>query len=300
MRQPFLPVFAVVAASLVLACGGGGGDDGGPAGPGGTSNVTAKIDGTTWHGVGAAARASGGIYTISGASTGTFSLVISLYNISGTGTYGLGINATGFGGTGIVADASGGWSTPLTGMAGTITLTTLTDTRIAGTFSYTATPISGSAAGTKVVTEGSFDMTLTTAGTWNPPTAWAGSSIEATIAGAEYVAATTAVVFNSGTLIFTGTNTTQNLSFTLQSVAGADTYLFSDAAPIRRITLTGDGASPPIWTTDGTSGGSVIVTSLDANRIIGTFSTTLHPLAGTSAAGNVVLSGEFNLGIPHF
>jgi len=56
--------------------------------------------------------------------------------------------------------------TALTGAAGTLTVTSLTATRIAGTFSFTATPLPGSSlvGGTPMaITGGTFDVRIDTA-----------------------------------------------------------------------------------------------------------------------------------------
>ena len=46
------------------------------------------------------------------------------------------------------------------GGTGSITLTTLTSNRAAGTFTFTAKPLAGGATGDKVVTQGAFDVTF--------------------------------------------------------------------------------------------------------------------------------------------
>jgi hypothetical protein len=151
----------LVAACLLAACSDSSSvtdpdDDDNNNGGAGTTRMTATVNGQAWQ-AGAAAGSvvalqhapkSGG-YTIIGVEqTGggigaTMSIMIN--NIAGPGTYTLGLDGvTTYGG---FAGITGGgtWLTPLSGAAGTITISTLTTTRIAGTFSYTATASAGGA-----------------------------------------------------------------------------------------------------------------------------------------------------------
>ncbi|HEY8062475.1 MAG TPA: hypothetical protein VID74_06745, partial [Gemmatimonadales bacterium] len=53
---------------------------------------------------------------------------------------------------------SSGWDTFGAGATGTVTVTTLSATHVAGTFSFSAIPQSGT-TGAMVVTQGAFDIT---------------------------------------------------------------------------------------------------------------------------------------------
>lgn len=294
MRNLFRSALAIVAIAVSAACGGGGDDDD-PNGPGGPTNMSAEVDGESWSGLGNAARAAGGIYTITGVD-GTDGISIQLFNISGPGTYALGMNTTGFGGTAIFSTTGAGWGTPLTGLAGSVTITTLTDTRIAGTFAYEATPLNGSAAGTKQVTDGEFDMLMQTAGAWTPPDPWDGSRLNGRVGTDTVIGATMAVVLNSDDLLFTGHNMTHVMALTVQDLTAIGPFSFHDTAPIRRVQLTDINGSL-IYLTDSTSAGNITVTSMNANRIAGTYTATLKRLG---AAGTITVSGSFDVGIPHF
>lgn len=68
---------------------------------------------------------------------------------------------TSAGGIGTVIDSPSSWSTPLNGASGSATITTLTATRIAGTFQFDADDILG-AATSVAVTAGEFDITVST------------------------------------------------------------------------------------------------------------------------------------------
>jgi hypothetical protein len=295
MRYLLRSALAIAAIAASAACGGGGGDDDGGGGPGGQSNMSARVDGNEWSGLGNAARSAGGIYTVTGAD-GTDGISLQLYNIPGPGTYALGLNATGFGGTAIFSTVGAGWGTPLTGLAGSVTITTLTDTRIVGTFHYDATPLNGTASGTVEVTEGEFDMLLQTAGAWSPPDPWDGSRLNGRAGTDTVIGATMAVVLNGDDLLFTGHDMTHVMAITLQDLAATGAFTFHDTAPIRRVQLT-DINGTIIYLTDSTSTGNITVTSMNANRIAGSYTATLKRLG---AAGTINVSGTFDVGIPHF
>lgn len=284
----------LMAAALSVACGGGGDGDGG-GGPGGQTNMTAQVDGNDFGALGTASRSAGGIYVLTGIDAPN-AISIMLYNIPGPGTYALGMNATGFGGQGIVSNSSDGWGTVLNGRAGSITITTLTDTRIAGTFHFDAEPLSGNSTGTREVTAGEFDMLMQTAGAWTPPNPWAGSQLNGRVGTDTIVGATMAVVFNANNLLFNASDLDHVFAITFQDLTTTGSFSFRDAIPTRRIQYTDPNGSF-VYLTDSTSTGNITITSVNANRIAGTYTATLKRLG---AAGTINVSGNFDVGIPHF
>ena len=141
----------VLLGPVLAACGGGGG--GGPTGPGGgTAAFTATIDGQAFAADSITFTVTGnpgvpgsliisGADVVSGTDYRTLSLSVSF--IGATGAYPIGINiGTTAGGTASVTEVAGStvtiWSTSLNGAAGTVTITSLTATRMKGTFSFTA------------------------------------------------------------------------------------------------------------------------------------------------------------------
>ena len=86
-------VVRVVALVTLVGCGGGTTDPvgGNPS----LINFTARIDGVQWQATGASTvqNPSPGLYSITGIRTGTnpYTMVLSLYNIKGPGTYALGV-----------------------------------------------------------------------------------------------------------------------------------------------------------------------------------------------------------------
>ncbi len=293
------------AAVLWVACGGGGGGNnngGGGGGGGGGAAMTATIDGQAFSGdsgASASAHVQNGVafYAITGAhlsGTTALGITLTLYNVSTTGTYPLGVNSTDFGGVGIVSEGASSWMTPLSGVAGSVTLTTLTSSRIAGTFSFTAMGTTN-ASSIRSVTGGSFDMAITgTPGTVQP---YQGSSMTASLGGTPWVGATITLSKGSGTYSVLGLQlaTTSALSGTsvdiiLNGVNGPGSYALGAANTMMVIVPGGSYSS-----TGNGATGSVVVTSLDANRMKGTFSATLPATIGS---GNLaVTGGTFDLGL---
>ena len=151
----------IVSLGFLAAIACGGGDDNPTTGPNGTlagdGNITATVNGTAWRSSKGADHAtrSGTFIGISTASS-TYVLILGIGNAA-VGTFSLNL-ATGNGSSAIISNSTGGWGTAFAGGTGTITVTVLTATRIAGTFSFDAVPGSGSATGTLQVRNGAFDV----------------------------------------------------------------------------------------------------------------------------------------------
>lgn len=162
--------FALAAMLGILACGGGSDDDGDPTGPppggGGATNGTfsATLNGTAWAATGTVTvtRTSPNFIGIGGAGLGggnAFSLIVGIANATGPGTHTLNLSAGGDGSSVIVGSSTTGYGTAFPGGTGSVTITSLTATRIVGTFSGTAIPSSGTGAN-MVVANGVFDITF--------------------------------------------------------------------------------------------------------------------------------------------
>jgi hypothetical protein len=140
---------------LFLSVAGCGGNDG-PAGPGGGAGMSARVDGQTWtasfaHGL----RDQGG--TVLGvAGQGGGMQINFAFADNGIGTYTIGADGNAF-----LTQGQDGWTAGGAGGSGAVTITTLTDTRIAGTFAFTAVAVTGGASGTREVTQGTFDVEFT-------------------------------------------------------------------------------------------------------------------------------------------
>jgi hypothetical protein len=297
------------AVALLVASAGCGGDGNDPAGPGPDQNggggpMTAMIDGAAWSAdeTGITAQelpALAGAFLIQGTevlSTTEFRAIsLSLYNIAGTGTYALGVNTMMYGGTGLVVDGGDGWGTPLSGAAGTVTLTVLDPSRIAGTFSFTADASTGSATGTKTVTNGAFDLLLASGGSLDPVPANMGGRMAATVGGSPWNAATVAASTFGGSFILTTSNTAYTLSISVPSAAAPGTYVLGGTSSLQ-VTDIGGSTSWFCCSGGGSGSGSVTIDTLTADRATGSFQATLDPVGSGSTLG--IVGGTFDVGLP--
>jgi hypothetical protein len=144
---------------LAIALAGCGGDSTGPEITIPTpinGSMSARIDGTNWSAVGLTAIASAGSPTIIsiGATNTQFTLGMAWVD-SGPRTYtvgqSIGLNAT-------LTSGSSAWNAAATLGSGSITVTTRTAERVAGTFTFTMVPAGAGVTGTRSVTNGVFDI----------------------------------------------------------------------------------------------------------------------------------------------
>jgi len=302
---------ALLLLSLA-ACGGSSSSTGPTGGTGANGTFTATIDGAPWvsstnqtAGGSSAANAVPGLVTLTGtkivSSTNYTTISLLLGYLSGPGTYPLGVNqATTAGGAGIVSTASGSsfstWSTNLTGSAGTVTITSLTSTRIGGTFQFTAPPQSfTTTTGTRVVTNGVFDLPLPANFTLAPATN-KGSKITGTIGGVAWNAASTVALGGSG--IFSMAGSTDSLTVSLvtgRPVSAGSSYPIGGTqggiqGATMQVVKTGTSLS---WTSGtGTSSvGTLTITTLSGNRATGTIVATL------AGSGALVVNVTFDIRI---
>ena len=152
-----------VALALAGACGGDKSSTvTGPTGTTGTvTNGTfrATINGTSWSaagGVGVSRQTTSNIVAVAAVSS-TYTIAFGISNLTAPGTFSLNTGQLNL--ANVSAATGQGWSTVAPGGTGSIVITTFTANRIAGTFSFTAAPLSGGATGTLTVTNGSFDLT---------------------------------------------------------------------------------------------------------------------------------------------
>lgn len=307
MSRPLL----LTAFLLLAACGGDSGTGPNvppppppPPPPGGAGSFTAKIDGQSWAATAsvlfAGSHLASGAYTFGGtdmSSGANRAISITLLNVPGPGTYPLGTGAGVAGGIGIVADNGGGWATPLDGRSGTITLTTLTDSRATGTVSFVALANAGGAAGTRTVTNGSFDIPLTTNGTIAPPLEGSHNVLSATVGGEPFNGGTIARVGGLGTqLAVSATDLTYTMSLMLKGITEPGTYQIGAGTQVPLLQVgTAAGA---VWSSSVGATGSVTVTSLTASRVTGSFSVTLSGTGVGGATGTLaVTNGAFDIGL---
>lgn len=172
------PLFALAAlAALTVACGGGNTPTspslpslpGLPTGSGGITilnrgTLRATVDGTPWE----SALVTAGIGSIAGfppqltltAVPARSTLGFSIGGPAAVGTYDAASTSTFVSLSLIEGLANSWWVSPFaTGSSGTLTITTATATRVAGTFSFTAVArTQGTTPATRTVTNGTFDV----------------------------------------------------------------------------------------------------------------------------------------------
>jgi len=269
--------------------------------------MTALIDGVSWSSSVAAQNAqvgNFGVIALQGSQNGT-TIIITLYNIDVLGSYDLGMGPLNVGGTAQVSDITGQfWSTPISGSAGTLTLTTLTPTRIAGTFAFTADSSFGGARGIRAVTQGNFDLLLAQNGnTWPLPDQY-GNILNGTVGGSQWKAANVVITLLGTGLVIAASNTQYSLSIGKTQFAGVGSYTLGNQASDPVVIMQGPGTNPNgslncCWGGGLGNTGTLAVTSLTATRIQGTLSATLQPMAGSAASGTLDLSNiAFDIGLP--
>ncbi len=281
------------------------------------TRMTATVDGQAWT----ASTATGGVtalqfspksggYIILGTqltSTGALggSMSFTINNISGIGTYPLGVDAVSvYGGFAGITSATGGvWTTPISGAAGTITITALTATRIAATFSFTAAPSSGGATGSRVVTSGVFDAPISGNAVLPVLTDSIGGKMSGTLNGTAWNAAIVSAGTSLGYISLSGINDRQTLIFTLPLPTAAGTYQLSNNPGFILKAWDPNAVAPAgarcCWGIVGDIG-SVTFTSLTKTRAKGTINATLSPMPGTAASGQLVVANlTFDLGLFH-
>jgi hypothetical protein len=308
-NRALMPLLAILALAPALP-GCGGEDNPADPGTGGGDAFTAKVDGRAWTAVpvsivaGALPSIPGGYLVVGSDPEGSSSntITISLYNVGGPGTYPFGVDFSVHGGRGSYGEEGNIWSTPTTGAAGTITITTLTATRMVATFHFTATPgHNNPLTNNRVITEGRFDVPLAT--TPPPLTDAYGKRNTATLNGASYTAASVSIT-TSGTpgFGFTSHNDDWRIEIGLEGVTQPGTYPLSRFHPTRTIGVGGygGGISNPdccYGVTDAATG-SITITSITATRVKGTYTASLPATGLGPAIGTMnVASGSFDVGL---
>lgn len=162
-RRGALPGALVLA--LATACGGdkSSTESTQPANLVTNGSFSATINGTAWSAIGRVAvnKTSTTNDPLVAIAAGSTTYTISSFGIgpvTGPGTFSLNFQQPA---VAVIQAATGqGWTTAVPGGTGTITITTYSANRIAGTFSFDAVPFTGGATGVVHVTNGAFDITF--------------------------------------------------------------------------------------------------------------------------------------------
>ncbi len=301
MPSRCLPLRAVLPIVTMLA--GCSGSSTGPGGGTPAASITATVDGVPFASTTAQANAvttTPGSIAFSGsqiAGATVRNMTFNLAYIPGVGTYPLGTNIGSTPG-GVVSYLAGtnSYTTPLSGTAGSITISTLSATRVAGTFAFTAAPVVGSGANA-VASGGTFDVPLS-AGYVAPTAALAGSTMTATIGGTPRVMATvTGLGGGTDSRTLGGQDLTWSISISLGPFSAPGSgALTGFNVPLRRITIQRIGTTQS-WGGAGSDVGTLAITTLSATRITGTFTGTLAPNGATTGTLTVT-DGTFNVRTP--
>ncbi|MEP6475276.1 MAG: hypothetical protein ABJC74_16240, partial [Gemmatimonadota bacterium] len=223
---------------------------------------------------------------------------LGLFNIGTAGTYPMGVGATIIGGLGIYSSAAQQWSSPMD-YSGTLVITEISATRIKGTFAFAAIPVAlGGATGLRNITDGHFDLPLS--GTYHPPTDGQGSSMVMDTGTTQaMVAATIIGSYHDTTLTLSGQTTRFLATISLKGVHGPGSYPLTTIDPRHTILVGSNFTANPadLWGGDAADTGTVIITSLTATRIRGSYSATLTNLIGVDAVAPLDISGTFDLGL---
>jgi hypothetical protein len=288
MMRPSLRLLPLVC---IAACGG---DAVAPPDGAGGARLSARIDGTTWEAVAAtvvvqAGTQPGGLH-VQGSTLASpaWTLALTVSRVPGPGTYPLGVNiGTATGGTAIAVSGSHSWTTPLSGAAGSMTITSITDTRIRGTFNFQADAVAAGTAPARVtVASGEFDVPRPPG--FAPATAAeVGSRVSATVNGTAWHAAT--VVTSGGGF---GASNTEFMMTLVGPTPEPGTYPLGGSAP-RRFVVQRIGVGTA-WGGTAADQGSVTISSVAGGRLVGTFSATLPQTTG-SGAPLVITNGIFDI-----
>lgn len=165
-HQPTFPMHrlsALLPGLLLVAtsCGGGSSTSGpGTSIPLLNGTFAATIDGSAWSAEGRVVVTRGPANSLLiGAASVTRSLSLTLVSASGPGTYSLVYTTTTLPSFAILTSSGLAWTTNTKGGTGTVVVTTLTTSRVAGTFTFDAPPSPGQGTTTAHVTSGTFDVT---------------------------------------------------------------------------------------------------------------------------------------------
>lgn len=279
-----------LAAGLLLialpACGADGPTD---AADGSGYYFSARIDGDPWSAdpamisIAGASAGTPGMLSFQGSalSGGARSITMHLARIPGVGTYPLGMNiGTGTGGIATYVVGSRSWNTGLSGAAGTVTISEISESDVTGTFEFDAAPLDGG-GGSIAVREGRFRVPRSpgfTAATADE----LGNRMSGTIDGSPWNAATVVTAGGPESLAaVTASNDRYTVTLAFGPVSGPGSGPLAPGVPVRRVSVHRVGSAGG-WGGTSLDVGTLTIRTLSATRVSGTFSASLAPLAGAS------------------
>jgi hypothetical protein len=301
--------FSIPITGGGAACGPGGTLPGGTTGGGGTSGggtattgtFTATIDGGSFTGaLGLTAVHANNQLSISG-SDSQYTLQVIAGGVQGPGTYPI----SGSSPTTVVLALNGTaqvWLAGPTIGSGSITVTSLTSTTVAGTFSVTVGPSAGGpASGSKVIANGVFNVPLSTS-TAVPPSVPAGPATP-TGTPAGLVASIDGVLWRPA-----GPGQATRTAQGFVTIAGVDLQarglsiaIFASAPGTYSLNNPNShnalysAASQQWFTSRPGGGGSVTIASISTTRVSGSFVMTLGPGPNNADQRTLQVTGTFDL-----
>jgi hypothetical protein len=274
------------------------------------SSLSFRMDGNLVTATNVTAAFANGIFTIGGGvAASNITLSIGLTPTTAQiGTYAFGpLSATNA--LLLVGNPAQSWNAGAGIGSGSVTLTTFTSTSASGTFTLSLTPVPGTGStGTKVITEGSFNVTFTAVPAPAPTTS--ASTISAAIDGVPWTSALSRrATLGNNFLTLTGQDTNLRVITLVLPVSGG---LVIPPSPQASISLT-FGPTPfgvvsmvlgsQHWDNGFAGGaGTATITAISATRVTGTFNVTLvnNPINVVPVATANLTNGQFDMALERF
>ena len=317
MNRMMSGLAGIALAVMAGACGGSSTSPSAPSTGSSTPAPTTsgpslsfRMDGNLVTATSVTAAFVNGIFTLGGgvpASNVTFSLGLTPTTTQ-TGTYSLGpLSATNA--LLLVGNPTQSWNGGVGIGSGSVTITTFTSTSASGTFALNLAPVPGTgSAGTKVITEGSFNVTFTAVPAPAPTAST--SSISVSIDGVAWTSSLTRrATLGNNLLTLTGQDTNLRVLTLVLPVSGSLSIPPSQPANISlTLSPTPFGVVSMVlgsqhWD-NGFSGGvgTATITSISTTRVVGTFNVTLvnNPINVVPVATATLTNGQFDMTLERF
>ena len=270
-----------------------------------SAQLTATLNGAPYRPTNVSAVLSGAGNFVIASSVGVVgpAVTLRLFSIGKPGTYPLGVTPSVIGGAGDVGADGTSFTTPSTGAAGTVTITAVTRTRIAGTFSFVATrTVNFFDTDSRTVTSGSFDVPVKGSGTLDIP-ANIGSTVTGAVRDSAFFATQVTVVDvpSNGKLRLDLRQESRRVTLSIPDFAGVGTYQLGYGYGIGRIMQLFapiGNFSSEFGGSELTTTGTVTITSVSAARVQGTIAASLFATFAPINTAPALISINFDIGLP--
>jgi hypothetical protein len=265
-------------------------------GSSGKGSISARIDGVQWSSIVTAAQYTNTGLIISGAdnSNPPHALGLGVAAVA-PGTYQITLPNPTANASWTVGPST--WQASLIGGSGTVTITSLTSTGAAGTFSFTMVAVPNTAAsGSKAITDGVFNVTFASPATIPAQTAAGTATITAQVNGEAFSGITLQATYQNQSLAITGFDPKSGqITLNVYKVTGPGIYSVAYQNPegSSAIYASSTGQGSNTFLPGGT--GSVNITTLTAAEAVGTFSFDAPSATGSSGSTTHVTNGRFDV-----